>query len=79
MNRKSRPMVGIFHFLKQFKLLAFLRPFGVSLFAVENLYVAKLLVGDADYSHMAKLGEERFYALNVNLGIMCACAVTYVD
>lgn len=71
MNRKSRPLAGIFQFLlEEFQLLAFLRPGWVGLFAVENLNVAKLLVGDADYPYMTEFGEERFHALYVDLGVL---------
>ena len=80
MNRKSRPLAGIFQFLlEEFQLLAFLRPGWVGLFAVENLDVAKLLVGYADYPHMTEFGEERFHTLYVDFGIMRTGAVPNVD
>lgn len=45
----------------------------------EQLHVAELLVGDAENAHLAKLGQVRFYALDVHLGILATRTMPHVD
>lgn len=46
---------------------------------VEYLYVAKLFVGYAEYSNIAKFGKERFNPLYVYLGVFHACTMADID
>lgn len=63
---------------KQLQLLA-RRVNGFRLAVAENLHVAKLLVGDAQYPDVAKLRHERLHPLDVDLGVFLAWAMPQVD
>ena len=65
-------------FLKQFELLA--RRIGLLWLATEKqLYVAKLLVGDAQNADLAKFGKHGFHTPAVYFSILHAGTVTDVD
>ena len=63
---------------EQFQLLCN-RIGGFLLLPEENFHTAELLVGDTQDSHLAKLGQMQFYALDVYVGIFATGAVPDVD
>ncbi len=63
---------------KQLQLLA-RRVHRLRLAVAENLHVAKLLVGDAQYPDVAKFRHERLHPLDVHLGVFLAWAMPQVD
>lgn len=50
----------------------------LGLLAVVQLHIAKLLVGNAQYAHVALRGEMPLHPFYVHLGILAAGAVAYV-
>lgn len=66
------------YLLEQFELLArSVRFYGFM--SIKYLYVAKLFVGYAEDSNIAKFGQERLYTLNVYCGILHAGAMADID
>ena len=68
----------IFPDSKQLQLLAW-RVDRFRLAIAENLHVAKLLVGDAQNTDVAKLGHERLYPLDMHFGILIAWAMSQIN
>ena len=75
-DNESRSMAG-FVVSEKFELLTWSS--GLLWFlSVKDFEVTKLLVGNAEYAYLSKFGEERFYALDVHLGILHAGAMADV-
>ena len=71
-------VMTIFSSSKQLQLLAW-RVDRLGLAVAENLHLAKLFVGDAYDTNVAKLGHERLHPLDVYLGVFPAWTMSQID